>query len=69
MAKPLTLQHYSPFYEETEDGDLLWEFHASNYDPDDTYDFYELFGSLEEFSIEQHGYDRFYVVPKEDAEA
>jgi hypothetical protein len=63
------LCHFDPFEDETEDGDPLWEFHASNHDPDDTYDIYELFHSLEEYAIEQHGYNEFYVVPKENEEA
>ena len=56
--------HYDEFDKETEDGDPLWEFHATNYDPPETHDIFELFTSVDdEFQIEQHGYDEFYVVP------
>lgn len=59
-----TIGDFEEFEEETEDGEPLWEFHAANYDPPETHDILELFTSVsDEFQIEQHGYDEFYVVP------
>lgn len=43
-----------------------WEFHASNHNPNDTYDFYELFWSAKGYCVEEHGYDDFYVVLDDD---
>jgi hypothetical protein len=55
---------FAPFTETDEDEEPLWEFHASNYNPDTTHDIYELFESVnDEFLIEQHGYDDFVIVP------
>jgi hypothetical protein len=44
-----------------DDGEPLWEFHASNYSPDDKFDIYSLF-EQSSYNIEQHGYDEFYIV-------
>jgi hypothetical protein len=56
---------YGPFNEERPDGTPLWEFHAANYNPESSHDIYELFQSVnDEYVIEEHGYGKFYVVPK-----
>jgi len=41
-----------------------WEFHTADYNPETSYDIYELFGSVaDEFQIVEHGYDDFEIVP------
>jgi len=47
------------------DGEI--EFHAKNYDPANSYDWYELFDSLNEhgLAIEVHGHEDFLVVEDE----
>ena len=41
-----------------------FEFHAANYNPKNTCDFFELLASSDEFECEQDGYEDFYVSRK-----
>ena len=73
MAKPLDQQQIAAFksFLESLRGEYFtvdmvksaipgdFEFHASNYDPPTTSDFYELFRSVPGWTIEQEGYDSF----------
>jgi hypothetical protein len=53
---------FEPFNAEN-NGDPVWEFHAANYNPEETHDICELFASVQpEFEIETHGYDHFVIV-------
>lgn len=66
-----TTSEFEPFNETRENGEPLWEFHASNYTPDHSFDIYELLASASESSggklaVEIHGYDEFYVVSSEE---
>ena len=39
-----------------------WEFHAANYNPEDTHDFYELFEKVsDQYTLEEEGYGSFFV--------
>lgn len=61
-----TIESYDPFEETLEDGEPLWEFHASNYEPDTSHDIYELFRSVsDEFEIEEEGYGSFFISRRE----
>jgi hypothetical protein len=55
-----TLGDFEPLEECGSDGEPLWEFHAKGHTPD-SYDIFELFRSLDEYEIEIHGHDEFYV--------
>lgn len=56
------LTHFPEFDRRQPNHHPLWEFHAANYNPDDTYDILELFESVsDQYTVEQHQYDEFWV--------
>lgn len=59
-----TLEDFDEFSQQDEQGRALWEFHAANYDPPESYDIYALFASVTEYEIEVHGHDEFWIMPR-----